>query len=81
MGKWLTLYHPRRRITTTVLDTDTVKLDVRKRGGWKVGALPPEDLPDRIIDLETLAEAGDLLTVDAPKAAPKKPAAKKAKKE
>ena len=77
MAKWLTLYHPRRRIETTILDTDTEKLTAFKRGGWKIGVLPPEALPDSFVELEAMAEAGDLLGASLPK----KPVSKKAKKE
>ena len=75
MAKWLTLYHSRRRIETTILDTDTEKLAAFKRGGWKIGPLPPAPLPDDLIELEAMAEAGDLLGSSLPKKT------KKAKKE
>ena len=80
MGKHLTLYHPRRRIVTTSLDTDKERLETFRRAGWKIGALPPEALPDSFVELETMAEAGDLMSVDVVKKT-KKPSAKKAKKE
>ena len=67
MAKWLTLYHSRRRIVTTILDTDTEKLATFKRGGWKIGPLPPAPLPDDIVELEGLVAAGDLGVVDLPK--------------
>jgi hypothetical protein len=80
MAKWLTLYHPTRRIITTILDTDEEKLDTYKRTGWKIGALPPEALPDSFVELEAMVEAGDLIGASLPKKAePKK--SKKAKKE
>lgn len=82
MAKWLTLYHPRRRIVTTILDTNKEKLSVYERGGWKIGALPPEALPESFVELEGLVEAGDLGASELPKkVAPKKDAPKKAKKE
>ncbi|GAG03856.1 unnamed protein product [marine sediment metagenome] len=77
MAKWITLYHPSRRIVTTSLDDDTERLANFKRVGWKIGALPPEALPDSLDELEIMAEAGDLLAVEVAK----KPASKKAKKE
>ena len=81
MAKWLTLYHPIRRITTTILDSNKEKLATYERGGWKIGALPPEALPDSFVELETMAEAGDLAAVEVTKVTPKKSASKKAKKE
>ena len=42
MAKWLELYHPTRRIKTTILATDKAKLALYKRGGWRVGPLPSE---------------------------------------
>jgi hypothetical protein len=82
MAKWLRLYHPTRRIITTILDTNKEKLDVYKRVGWKIGPLPPAPLPEGIVELEELVAAGDLIGASLPKKAePKKPATKKAKKE
>ncbi len=75
MAKWFTLYHPTRRIVTTILDTNKEKLATYKRGGWKIGPLPPAPLPDDIDELEGLVAAGDLVGVSLPKKA------KKAKKE
>jgi len=75
MAKWLTLYHPRRRIVTTILDTNKAKLDIYKRGGWKMGPLPPEGLPESFDELEGMVAAGELGAQELPK----KP--KKAKKE
>ena len=75
MGKWLTLYHPSRRIVTTSLDDDVERLSLLKQVGWKVGPLPPEALPDSIDELERLVAKGDLIGVSLLKKA------KKAKKE
>jgi len=77
MAKWLTLYHPRRRIETTILDTNTKKLSIYKRGGWKMGPLPPEALPESFDELEDMVKAGELGTQELPK----KAEPKKAKKE
>ena len=62
---------------TTILDTDTVKLDIYTRTGWKIGPLPPEALPDSFDELEGMVEAGEL----GMKELPKKAEPKKAKKE
>jgi len=75
MAKWLRLYHPRRRIVTTILDTNKVKLDIYKRGGWKMGPLPPDGLPESFDELEGMVEAGELGAQELPKKA--KPKAKK----
>lgn len=75
MAKWLTLYHPTRRIITTILDSDKEKLEIYERLGWKIGVLPPEALPDSIDELEGLVAAGDLIGSSLPKKT------KKAKKE
>ena len=75
MAKWLTLYHPTRRIVTTILDSNKEKLAIYERGGWKIGPLPPAPLPDSIDELEGLVATGDLIGSSLPK----KP--KKAKKE
>ena len=73
MAKWLTLYHPRRRIETTILDTDKDKLATYKRGGWNLGPLPPEALPESFVELEGMAETGELGMQELPKKAePKK---------
>ena len=73
MAKWLTLYHPRRRIETTILDTDKDKLATYKRGGWRLGPLPPGALPESFVELEGMAEAGELGMQELPKKAePKK---------
>jgi len=79
MAKWLTLYHPTRRIITTILDSNKEKLAIYKRGGWEIGPLPPAPLPDSFVELEAMAEAGDLAAVKVAKEAPKK--TKKPKKE
>ena len=71
MAKWLTLYHPRRRIVTTILDTNKEKLSIYERGGWKVGSLPPDVLPESIDELEGLVAAGDLIGSSLPKKAKK----------
>ena len=70
MAKWLTLYHPRRRIETTILDTDKDKLATYKRGGWRLGPLPPGALPESFVELEGMVDAGELGTQELPK--PKK---------
>lgn len=67
MAKWLTLYHPTRRIITTILDSNKEKLAIYERGGWKVGPLPPAPLPDGLIELEELVAAGDLIGSSLPK--------------
>ena len=72
MAKWLTLYHPRRRIETTILDTNKEKLAAFKRAGWKIGVLPPEDLPNNFVELEAMAEAGELGMQEKPKKKVKK---------
>ena len=77
MAKWLTLYHPRRRIVTTILATNKEKLSIYERGGWKIGSLPPDALPESIDELEELVAAGDLIGASLPK----KATPKKAKKE
>ena len=71
MAKWLTLYHPRRRIETTILDTDKAKLDTYRRGGWKIGSLPPEALPESFVELEGMVDAGELGIQELPKKAEK----------
>jgi len=77
MAKWLTLYHPRRRIETTILDTNKEKLNTYERAGWKMGTLPPEGLPESFDELEGMVESGEL----GAKELPKKAEPKKAKKE
>ena len=71
MAKWLTLYHPRRRIETTILDTNTKKLSIYKRGGWKMGPLPPKGLPESFVELEGMVDAGELGAQELPKKAEK----------
>ena len=81
MAKWLTLYHPRRRIETTILDTNKEKLNTYARGGWKLGPLPPEGLPESFVELEAMVDAGEIGMIELPKAAEPKKAEPKAKKE
>ena len=73
MAKWLRLYHPRRKIVTTALDTDAARLDILRRSGWKIGPTPPEALPESFDELEGMVEAGELGMQELPKKAePKK---------
>ena len=74
MAKWLTLYHPARKIETTILDADAEKLATYKRVGWKIDGLQPEALPESLVEIEAMVDAGDLGTKELPKKA-------KAKKE
>ena len=67
MAKWLTLYHPVRKIKTTILDTDAVKLDIYTRTGWKIEGLQPEALPESLVEIEAMVDAGDLGTKELPK--------------
>jgi len=71
MAKWLTLYHPRRQIETTILDTDKAKLETYRRGGWNIGPLPPEALPESFVELEGMVDAGELGAQELPKKAVK----------
>ena len=74
MAKWLTLYHPVRKIKTTILDTNAEKLATYKRLGWKIEGLQPEALPESLVEIEAMVDAGDLGMKELPKKA-------KAKKE